>query len=333
MRLPDAEPAPNRFRRGDRERPRPISQLPNLVTLLALACGLTAARVALGAVPSVPVILLFMLGAAAFDGIDGRLARLLSAESAMGAHLDSLSDAISFGVAPALIVYQLLLPATTDRITDSFTWLAAMVYVGAIVLRLARFNVLHDGPDRFPFDREFFVGLPAPVAAWFALLPVVCRQAFGPGWWSSPLIGSIWLILVAVLAFSRLPTFTFKTWPVPQRYIPVLLLAFFVAIAALIAFPYLTILVLLLIYLVHIPFAVRQRRFLISHPPAWEAATVERRQMRRQRRLELRQVRRHNRRVLGRRPGRTRRRRRADPEAPEAANRPRFRPSGRGRED
>jgi CDP-diacylglycerol--serine O-phosphatidyltransferase len=243
-----------------------------------------------------------MLAAAILDALDGRLARALDAQSPIGAQLDSLSDAISFGVAPAFITYHLVASEPSGRVLTSFAWLAAMIYAGAVALRLARFNVLHEAPEQFPFDREFFVGVPAPAAAWLALTPLICLQAFGEGWWSHPVTCSIWLILIATLAFSRIPTFTFKTVRIQQAYIPAVLLAFFVVIALLFTFPYYTTLVLLVAYVAHIPAAIRQRRFLISHPPAWEAIGAERRQMKRERRLERRQVHRPSRRILGRRP-------------------------------
>jgi CDP-diacylglycerol--serine O-phosphatidyltransferase len=304
------------LRRREREPIRPLSQLPNLITLLALACGLTAVRFAfsVGDNPRhVGVVLLLMLAAAVLDGIDGRLARALSAQSPMGAQLDSLSDAIAFGVAPAFITYHLVASEPSGRVLTSFAWLAAMVYAGAIALRLARFNVLHEAPAEFPFDREFFVGVPAPAAAWLALTPLICLEAFGEGWWTHPVTSSVWLILVATLAFCRLPTYTFKTVRVRQRYVPLVLLACFVVIAALFTFPYYAALVLLTLYVVHIPFAIRQRRFLVSHPPAWDAVGRERRQMRRERRLEARQAGRHRHRILGRRPHVRRFRRRPRP--------------------
>ncbi|MDR0990384.1 MAG: CDP-alcohol phosphatidyltransferase family protein [Propionibacteriaceae bacterium] len=303
-------PSRTQRRAEGREPRRPISQLPNLVTLLALACGLTAARLAFSGSAHITAILLLMLAAAILDSIDGRLARLLKAQSGMGAQLDSFSDVIAFGVAPAFITYWLVAAHDDGRSLINFAWLAAMIYVGAIVLRLARFNLLHDDPDPLPFQAEFFVGVPAPAAAWLALTPVVCQQAFGAGWWSHPLTCSIWLILVAVLAFSKLPTLTFKTTRIPQRYLPLVLLVCFVAIAAFFTFPYETALVVIGLYLLHIPVAIYQHRFLTSHPEIWQASPDERRQLRRQGRRERHQGRRERhqarkpRRILGRRPQR-----------------------------
>jgi CDP-diacylglycerol--serine O-phosphatidyltransferase len=273
---------------------RSMSQLPNVVTLLALACGLSAARLAVGPRPHLNAILLFMAAAALLDGLDGRLARLLSVESDMGAQLDSLCDAVGFGVAPAFITYFLIVHQTGSRF-DTVGWLAALIYAGAIVLRLARFNVLLENPNHLAIDKEFFVGVPAPAAAWLVLAPVVLRAAAGHGWWSHPLANSAWLIAVACLAFSRIPTFTFKQVRLKPRQVPFALFGCLILIAGLFSFPYATILALIAVYLAHIPFAVRSRRWLLSHPQAWQAASPERRQMRRERRRERRQLERRRR--------------------------------------
>jgi CDP-diacylglycerol--serine O-phosphatidyltransferase len=305
-------------RLADAERRRPsLSQLPNFVTLLALACGLSAARLAVEPQPRLGAVLLLMAAAALLDALDGRLARLLDAQSEMGAQLDSLCDAVSFGVAPAFITYFLAAHDPSSRF-DTVAWLAAVLYAGAIVLRLARFNVLLEDPHHLAIDKEFFVGVPAPAAAWLALLPVVARAAFGQGWWSHPLTDSVWLIAVACLAFSRIPTFTFKTVRLTPRQVPFALFAGLILIAGLFSFPYATIMAVLAVYLAHIPFAVRSRRWLLRHPQAWQAPNPERRRMRRERRRERRQLQRRRRERGPRRRPRLRRRSRtagaADPD-------------------
>ncbi|MDR1078116.1 MAG: phosphatidylcholine/phosphatidylserine synthase [Propionibacteriaceae bacterium] len=283
--------------RVDRPRPRAVSQLPNIVTLMALACGLTAIRCAFSG--NVKLVLVFMAAAALLDGLDGRLARALDAQSAMGAELDSLCDAIGFGVAPAFITYALALSTDPqERVVQALSnpalaqlaWIAPLIYVGAIVLRLARFNTLLDEPDQAAYAKEFFVGVPAPAAAWLALAPVVALQAFGDGWWSSPLVCSLWLIAIGCLAFSRLPTFTFKTVHLTQRQVPAVLFGAVIGLSALFTFPYLTIFALLLAYLVQIPFACRSHHWVVRHPQAWKADAKARRQMRRERRLHKRQA-------------------------------------------
>ncbi|NEW36980.1 CDP-diacylglycerol--serine O-phosphatidyltransferase, partial [Nocardia cyriacigeorgica] len=115
--------------------------------------------------------------AAVLDTLDGRLARMLAATTKIGAELDSLSDAISFGVAPALVLYIGLL---SDNSTG---WIIALLFAVSIVLRLARFNTLMDDDTRPDWAREYFVGVPAPAAALIALAPIALYVQFGDGWW------------------------------------------------------------------------------------------------------------------------------------------------------
>src|SRR2546421_7273183 len=105
--------------------------------------------------------------AAILDSLDGRIARLLDATSKMGAELDSLSDAISFGVAPALVLYVWKFP------NDRMGWVIALVFAVCIILRLARFNTLLDDTERPPYSKEFFVGVPAPAGGLLVLLPLI----------------------------------------------------------------------------------------------------------------------------------------------------------------
>ena len=125
--------------------------------MLALCAGLSAVYFALGGRFELCVA---AVGAAALcDALDGRLARLLDASSRIGAELDSLSDLVSFGVAPALVLYIWQLEGSR------FGWTVALVFAVCMVLRLARFNTLIDVEDPYPFTKEFFVGVPAPAAA------------------------------------------------------------------------------------------------------------------------------------------------------------------------
>jgi len=262
---------------------RPISQLPNVLTIMALACGLTAIRIAVTN-PHSRVILFVMLGAALLDGIDGRVARLLDATSEMGAQLDSLCDAIGFGVAPALITYFLVMHqhASYGWNMTTMSWLSVIIYTGAIVLRLARFNTLALDETRPAFTKDFFVGIPAPVAAWLALVPVFLSIQFGDGWWSHPVATSIWLVVIACLAFSRLPTFSGKRVAIPEFKVPIILIVVLFLIAGLLTFPVYTILLVLVGYVVHIPFAFRAYQWLSKHPEAWEISGPQRRQMKTQ---------------------------------------------------
>src|SRR5437764_13981012 len=158
---PEHPPAKRR-----RFRPIPVRTLvPNLITPLALCAGLTAIRLAFeGRYEWAVAAVVF---AALLDGVDGRVARLLKGTSRFGAELDSLADFVNFGVAPALILYVWGLHEL-----KSAGWIAAMVLAISAGLRLARFNVMIDDPNRPAWAANFFVGVPAPAGAITALLPL-----------------------------------------------------------------------------------------------------------------------------------------------------------------
>src|ERR671926_172860 len=139
--------------------------VPNLITLLALCAGLTAIRLAVE--DKLEWAVAAIVFAAMLDGIDGRVARLLKGTSRFGAELDSLADFFNFGAAPALILYFWGLHEL-----GNVGWIAAMVFAICAGLRLARFNVMIDDPNRPAWAANFFVGMPAPAGAITALLPL-----------------------------------------------------------------------------------------------------------------------------------------------------------------
>src|SRR5271166_5796389 len=126
------------------------------MSVLAICAGLTSIRFALEGRPHVAMALI--AAAAILDGLDGRVARILDAESRMGEEIDSLADAVNFGVAPAVVIYVSMLNSS------SAGWVV-LLYAVSIVLRLARFNALLDDSSQPAFAREFFVGIPAPAGA------------------------------------------------------------------------------------------------------------------------------------------------------------------------
>jgi CDP-diacylglycerol---serine O-phosphatidyltransferase len=252
MDRPDFD-APRRRRlplQNPRFRRIPVRTLaPNLVTLLALCAGLTAIRMAfenryvlaLGAI----------VFAAILDGLDGRLARLLKGTSRFGAELDSLSDFVNFGVAPALILYFWDL-----HDLKSAGWIAAMVFAICAGLRLARFNVMLEDPNRPVWAGNFFVGMPAPAGAITVLLPIYVVFLGVP---RSPVL--TWLTLVYTLAVaslmvSRLPVFSGKRvgTRVPPEMVGPLIVVVVLSIALLIAYPWVLLTAVTLAYLVSLPF-------------------------------------------------------------------------------
>lgn len=261
-----------------------IRLLPNAITVLAMCAGLSAIQFALnkqldGAVASVAV-------AAVLDGLDGRIARMLDATSKMGAELDSLADAMSFGVAPALTLYVWQLQ------DNRLGWVVSLIFAVCMVLRLARFNTLLEDAEQPAYSKEFFVGVPAPAAGLLTLLPLALTAQFGySGWWADQPVVMVWIIAIAALAVSRVPTLSLKTIKVPPRAVAPLLVLVALLAAGVITFPLVSLVVAMVAYLLHIPYAVYRHSWLAHHPEAWSAAPRERRAIRRRsqhRRLGLR---------------------------------------------
>ncbi|MFM8801456.1 MAG: CDP-diacylglycerol--serine O-phosphatidyltransferase, partial [Tagaea sp.] len=174
--------------------------IPNAITVAALCAGLSGIRFAMDgrwewAVTAIVV-------AAILDGLDGRMARLLNGTSKFGAELDSLSDFVAFGVAPALIVYMWVLNAW-----GAAGWIICLAYAVCMALRLARFNTMLADPNPPKWQGHFFVGVPAPAGAGLALLPLMLHFQAGDGWFDRPAIGAATMALVAFLMVSRIPTF------------------------------------------------------------------------------------------------------------------------------
>ncbi len=259
-------------------RRRSIRLLPSVVTVLALAAGLSAVKFALDGKLD---IALAMVGAAAvLDTLDGRLARMLDATTKMGAELDSLSDAISFGVGPALVLYIALLQE------NSAGWIIALLFAVSIVLRLARFNTLLDDDTRPEWSREYFVGVPAPAAALIALVPIALLVQFDDGWWVGFYAVSAWTVFAAALAVSTVPTLAMKSVSVAPQAAAGLLVLVAVAAALLVTYPIVLLLMLVVLYLAHIPFAWHSQRWVAARPETWQHKPSERRAQRRaQRRL------------------------------------------------
>jgi CDP-diacylglycerol--serine O-phosphatidyltransferase len=260
-----------------------VRVLPNAITVLALCAGLSAVRFALSGDYELSIAAVAL--AAVFDSLDGRIARLLDATSKMGAELDSLSDAIAFGVAPALVLFVWVLHDYRAG------WVVTLVFAVCMILRLARFNTLLDDTEQVPYSKEFFVGVPAPAGGLLALLPLALFRQIGNGWWASPAVVTVWTVGVAALLISRIPTLSAKTVKVPPKAVAPMLVLVGLLAAAIITFPLGTLVAAMLVYLLHIPFAMRRYRWLANHPEAWAVAPRERRAIRRAgaaRRLGLR---------------------------------------------
>jgi CDP-diacylglycerol--serine O-phosphatidyltransferase len=233
MVFPPFDPAPPPFRQR-RFKAIPVrTLLPNLITLLALCAGLTAIRMA--AENKLDLALAAIVFAALLDGIDGRVARLLKGTSRFGAELDSLADFVNFGVAPALILYFWGLHEL-----KSAGWIAALVFAICAALRLARFNVMIDDPNKPAWAGNFFTGIPAPAGAITVLLPIYLNFLGVPGGLIAVWLTFFYALLIALLMVSRLPVFSGKR--VGKRVPPEMVLPVFVVVvlffALLISYPW-----------------------------------------------------------------------------------------------
>lgn len=231
--------------------------LPNLVTLLGLALGLTSIRFAIEARYELAVIAI--AAAAVLDGLDGRLARALNGQSRFGAELDSLADFIDFGVAPAMLLYLWSLHEIKNA-----GWFACMVYVIACALRLARFNVMIDDPNKPRWMGQFFIGMPSPAGAIVVLLPIYLHLSLFqmPGKTFVPLIIA-YVLLVAFLLVSRIPHFSGKQMGrVPREYFLLIMLGVVAGILLLASYPAEVLVLLTIIYLALIPLAWRRFKAL-----------------------------------------------------------------------
>lgn len=250
--LGDPMPGGRRKRRFSRVPMRIV--LPNLVTLLALCLGMTAIRFA--AEEKFDTAVVFIVVAAILDGLDGRLARALDGTSRFGAELDSLADFLDFGVAPALLLYFWSL-----HDIKSFGWFAAMVFAVAAALRLARFNVMIDDPDKPAWHAHFFTGMPAPAGAIVAMLPIYLDNSI-LGLPNNNFVVALeiaYLLLVAFLMVSRIPHFSGKQiGRVPREYFIPVLFGVVVLILLLATFPMEVLVALTVVYLGMIPFAYRR---------------------------------------------------------------------------
>jgi CDP-diacylglycerol--serine O-phosphatidyltransferase len=254
--------------RRRRFRPIPVRMLvPNFITLLAIAAGLTAIR--LSTEGRMQLAVAAIVFAAVLDGIDGRVARMIKGQSKFGAELDSLADFVNFGVAPGLILYFWQL-----RELHNGGWIAAMVFAISGGLRLARFNASIDEPNRPAFASNYFTGVPAPAGAVTALLPIYLDFL---GVFRTPaVLTAAYTLLIAFLMVSRLPVFSGKS--VRMRVPPELVLPVFVGvilfIALLIGYPWHILSAGSVLYLLSLPVGWKSHRDHARAAAAAEAAAA-----------------------------------------------------------
>jgi len=223
--------------------------VPNAVTILALCCGLSGVffgirgdwEKALGAIVVAGVL----------DGIDGRVARLLRAQSKFGAALDSLSDNIAFGTAPALILFLWSLHSA-----PKFGWTAALALAVCCALRLARFNSRLDAGEQPHKSAGFNTGVPAPAGAGLAFIPVFLWLVTGNAWFQAWYVVMPWILFVALLMISAIPTYSWSSVRIRSSWRLFALAGIALLGAALLTAPWHTLLAVALLYLLMIPLAL-----------------------------------------------------------------------------
>lgn len=271
--------------------------LPSAMTVLAICLGMTSVKFALEGRPTEAMALL--AAAAILDALDGRVARVLNATSRMGEEIDSLADAVNFGVAPAFIVYATLL--SHNRVG----WIVVLLYTVCIVLRLARFNSVL-GVEAPAYTKDYFVGMPAPAGAIGAIGPLAAKMQWPGPWWATQTAETVvilWMVGVSLLVVSRIPMRKIHTFKVSQNMMAPLLALFAIVAAAAFVFPYLLILVIIGAYVIHMPFAVRSQRWAAAHPETWDDSSRQRRAARRATRRAQHPHRRSTARLGLRKPG------------------------------
>lgn len=227
--------------------------IPNIVTIGALCSGLSAIRFAM--LERFDVAVIAILVAAFLDGLDGRLARLLKATSEFGAEMDSLSDFISFGVSPAVVLYMLSLNKW-----GGLGWSVSLFFAVCMAFRLARFNVMNivhkDETATNGKPSPYFLGMPAPAGALTALLPLILNIALEDQFFIHPSICACLLIFAGLIMISRLPTFSFKSMTIRRQWALPILVTAAIFITALINSPWETLSIIIILYLLTIPISI-----------------------------------------------------------------------------
>ena len=223
---------------------------PNAVTALALCIGLTGIRCAISGEFALAVTMIVVAGV--LDGLDGRIARMLHGESRFGAELDSLADAISFGVSPALILFLWSL-----KDLPRVGWICSLLLAVFCALRLARFNAQIDENEQPHKSAGFLTGVPAPAGAGLAMLPLFMWIWTGEDVFRSPYLVAPWVAFIALLLVSSIATYSWSSLKL-RRNIRFEALAIVVIVgAAMVSAPWHTVSALCVAYIVSLPFSMR----------------------------------------------------------------------------
>ncbi|GLQ34240.1 CDP-diacylglycerol--serine O-phosphatidyltransferase [Amylibacter marinus] len=222
-----------------------------MVTIFSICAGLTALR--MGIEGNVEKALYLIMLAVFLDAADGKLARMLKSSSDIGAELDTLADFFNFGIVPGILVYTVVFDGTEQA---NLGWFTVLTMAAACALRLARFNVTSDDAEDMSTERNYFVGVPAPAFASLSLMPIFL-QLLNADWVFSPHLVSIYLLLMAALAISRIPTYSIKHASVKSKHVALLLFGSTLVMMSLLVFTWQTFVVANVLYLLSLPLSVR----------------------------------------------------------------------------
>ncbi len=219
--------------------------LPNMLTLIGVCIGLTSIRFALDGKFEFAIIAIIF--AALIDGLDGRIARLIKGTSKVGKELDSLTDMISFGVAPAFIMYFWKLN-TLER----FGWLLCLIYVICVALRLARFNI--NSSQESSWRDNFFEGVPSPAGGILVLSPlIISLSGFDYIQLNYNIIVPIFFVITSFLLISKFPSYSFKKIVIPRRTTIFLLFGIVLFFGLLLIYTFNVIAISIIIYVLLLP--------------------------------------------------------------------------------
>ncbi len=224
---------------------------PNIVTLMALCAGISTIKYAILGKWSYAIGCIFL--ACIFDGLDGRVARKLKASSKFGAELDSLSDFVSFGVAPAILMYEWCL-----NTIPHWGWIFTLMFSAGMAMRLARFNTMLEDSAVPEYWSHYFVGVPAPMAAAIAVMPILISFDYPELEFilHNKYVCSVLMMLVAFLMVSRIPTLSLKKTKIKADLVLPLMILFALLISCLLTRPWMTMGLVTLAYILTIPLTI-----------------------------------------------------------------------------
>ena len=221
--------------------------LPNILTIAGVCLGISSIKFSLDSNFNLAVI--FITLAAILDALDGRIARLIKATSEFGKELDSLTDFVSFGIAPALIIYFWDL-----NNYGKIGWAITLIYSVCCVLRLARFNLTKFKPED-SWKQNYFEGVPSPIGALLIMSPLVLELADFNILFNKNYFIPIFTIVIAILLISKVPTYSFKNIKIKPALTVFILLGIGVSLVTLMFFTFETLLIFSLLYILSIPIA------------------------------------------------------------------------------